>query len=69
MHTTTRTITLAVGLALLSSMTPVAAAAQAVPQISYASQPDRLAVFLNDIGFAHEFGLIARRGGCARHPA
>jgi len=45
---------LAVTLALLGGLTAGVSAAESADQISYTSRPDRLAVFLNDIGYAQD---------------
>ncbi len=54
MHALRRTATAAITLSLVAGATAVPAAAQADDQISYTSQPDRLAVFLNNVAFARD---------------
>ena len=54
MRTLLRSVTIAVTLGLLSGMTAGASAAQSGSQISYTSQPDQLAIFLNNIAFARD---------------
>ena len=54
MHAWRRSVTAAMTLGLLSGMMAGTAAAQADGQISYSSQPDRLAVFLNNVAYAED---------------
>ncbi len=56
-----RTATAAITLSLVAGATAIPAAAQADDQISYTSQPDRLAVFLNNVAFARD--TVALPGG------
>ena len=55
------TTTTAISLAILATATAVPVAAQADDQISYTSQPDRVAVFLNNVAFARD--TVALPGG------
>ena len=54
MHVLSTTTTTALALSLLVGSSTATSAAQPGAQISYTSQPDRLAVFLNNIAFAHD---------------
>lgn len=60
-HPLRRSVTAAITLGLLGTVAAGAPAAGSDDQISYASRPDRLAVFLNDIAYAHD--VVSLPGG------
>lgn len=61
MHALRRSVTAAVTLGLIGGVAVAASAPESHDQISYTSQPDRLAVFLNDIAYAQD--AVALPGG------